>query len=167
MSNDAELMLEEQEDALLGVILTLTALNIQRYHQTYFDKTPYHTSALSGDTWVEELLNGHPQRIRDSLGVSKDDFWVLHSQLSQWQGPPVTNTISLQEQLAIFLYVCVTGLPLKHVGERFQHADSTIRTYVFALHFDRALKYFHQPFLICSPEVQLTPTLQLSRLPSR
>lgn len=32
---------------------------------------PYHTSALSGIAWVHELLNGHPDRIKNELGVRK------------------------------------------------------------------------------------------------
>ena len=36
---------------------------------TPIDRTPYHTSALSGEQWVQELLSGHPRRIRTELGV--------------------------------------------------------------------------------------------------
>jgi hypothetical protein len=34
--------------------------------------------------------------------------------------------VPLHEQLAIFLYTCVTGLTTRHVGERFQRSSSTI-----------------------------------------
>jgi len=34
--------------------------------------------------------------------------------------------VSLKEQLAIFLYALVTGLSVKHVGERFQQSNKTI-----------------------------------------
>ncbi|KAF9231496.1 hypothetical protein BU15DRAFT_56046 [Melanogaster broomeanus] len=30
---------------------------------------PYHTSILSGQQWVSELLDGHPGRIRCELGM--------------------------------------------------------------------------------------------------
>jgi hypothetical protein len=34
-----------------------------------FNKTPYHTSILTGEGWVLELLNGHPKQIHTELGV--------------------------------------------------------------------------------------------------
>ena len=34
--------------------------------------------------------------------------------------------ITLEEQLAIFLYGCVTGLSVHHLGERFQRANDTV-----------------------------------------
>ncbi|KIM64947.1 hypothetical protein SCLCIDRAFT_1164605, partial [Scleroderma citrinum Foug A] len=37
--------------------------------------------------------------------------------------------ISLEEQLAIFLYICVTGLPIRHIGERFQRSNDMISMY--------------------------------------
>jgi len=38
--------------------------------------------------------------------------------------------VILEEQLAIFLYGCVTGLSVHHLGERFQHSNETISKYV-------------------------------------
>jgi hypothetical protein len=37
--------------------------------------------------------------------------------------------VTLEEKLAIFLYACVTGLTVWHLGERFQRANSTITKY--------------------------------------
>ena len=34
--------------------------------------------------------------------------------------------ITLEEQLAIFLYMCVTGLSVQHTGEHFQRSNETI-----------------------------------------
>jgi hypothetical protein len=39
--------------------------------------------------------------------------------------------VSLEEQLAIFLYSCVTGLTIRHVGERFQRSNDTISRYIY------------------------------------
>ena len=43
-----------------------------------------------------------------------------------------------EEQLAIFLYTCVTGLSVWHVGEQFQRLNSTISQWVklFVMHKD-------------------------------
>jgi hypothetical protein len=94
---------------------------IRRYHM----KEPYHTSILSGYAWLQELLHGHPERIRTELGVHKEVFHALISKLRS-MGHSDTRYVKLEEQLAIFLYTSVTGLSVRHVGERFQRANGTI-----------------------------------------
>jgi len=79
-------------------------------------KEPYHTSTLSGYAWVQELLHGHPECIRTELGVHKEAFHALIREL-QSMGHGDTRNVTLEEQLAIFLHMSVTGLSIHHVGE--------------------------------------------------
>ena len=80
-----------------------------------------------GKAWVLELMNGHPERMRVSLGVSIEAFGLLVDMLSQHCGiTPSSKGIFVEEQLAIFLYTAVTGLASRQVGERFQHSNETI-----------------------------------------
>lgn len=89
------------------------------------DPEPYHTSILTGEGWVMELLLGHPERIRCELGMSAHTFTNLVHDLRDLN---VKNSrfVTLEEQVAIFLYTCVTGLTIRHVGERFQRSNETI-----------------------------------------
>lgn len=105
----------------LSLLLPTLMRLIFRYHM----KEPYHTSILSGYAWVQELLHGHPERIRTELGVHKEVFLSLVEELRS-MGHGDTRNVTLQEQLAIFLYMSVTGLSVRHTGERFQHANGTI-----------------------------------------
>ena len=105
----------------LSLLLPTLMRLIFRYHM----KEPYHTSILSGHAWVQELLHGHPERIRTELGVHKEVFLALVEEL-QSMGHGDSKYVTLQEQLAIFLYMSVTGLSVRHTGERFQHANGTI-----------------------------------------
>jgi hypothetical protein len=102
------------------------------YGLPLYDKTPYHTSAFTGADWVRELLNGHPERIRNELGVHKHVFSHLILALEQY-GVTSSRHVYIEEQLAIFLYTSVTGLSLRHVSERFQRANET--TSKFVLYF--------------------------------
>lgn len=95
----------------------------------YFYKTPYHTSDLTGHAWVQELINGHLDRIKCELGMRLHVFQALVEALRN-VGLHDTRYITLEEHLAIFLYTCVTGLSIRHVGERFQHANATISKYI-------------------------------------
>ena len=61
----------------LSLLLPTLMCLIFRYHM----KEPYHTSILSGYAWVQELLNGHPERIRTEIGVHKDIFHALVEEL--------------------------------------------------------------------------------------
>jgi len=99
------------------------------YGAPLYNKIPYHTSALTGADWVRELLNGHPERIRNELGVHKHVFSGLITALEQ-AGISSSKHVYLEEQLAIFLYTCVTGLSLRHVSERSQRANDTTSKYV-------------------------------------
>jgi hypothetical protein len=105
----------------LSIVVTATAAVLQSVE----GREPYHTSVLTGEGWVMELLGGHPDRIRCELGVSLDVFSDLISDLRA-MGHGNSRNVSLEEQLAIFLYAAVTGLTVRHLGERFQRSNDTI-----------------------------------------
>ena len=98
----------------ISIILTATAVLAD---SLFARPEPYHTSILTGKGWVMELLSGNPNRIRCELGVSHDVFAALISELRD-MGHGNSKYVSLEEQLAIFLYMSVTGLTIRHVGER-------------------------------------------------
>ena len=97
----------------------------QIFSTSFYDKTPYHTSALSSHAWVQELINGHPERIKCELGMRLYIFKALVEALCA-VGLQDTRNVALEEHLAIFLYICVTGLSIQHIRECFQHANATI-----------------------------------------
>jgi hypothetical protein len=88
-------------------------------------KQEYHNSQMTGLAWVKELIHGHPDRIRSELGVRLHVFIALVEQ-HRALGMEQTRYVSLEEQITIFLYMCVTGLSVRHVGERFQRANATV-----------------------------------------
>ena len=77
-STESELLIK------LGVMFFGLVVNSTlHYGISTYDKTPYHTSALTGEIWVLELLNGHPEHIRSELGVHKHVFWQIIKDLHQ------------------------------------------------------------------------------------
>ncbi|KAG2114393.1 hypothetical protein DEU56DRAFT_692113, partial [Suillus clintonianus] len=64
----------------------------------------YHTSALTGQAWVLELTTGHPDWIQHNLGVNLEMFKELLEVLHRHRFQQSCNGVSLEEQLAIFLY---------------------------------------------------------------
>lgn len=110
---------------LTSLFVRIILLNVAAILRPHYDKEPYHTSILTGHMWVLELLAGHPERIRTELGVYHHVFYALIEEL-QANGYTDSRYVTLEEQLAIFLYCCVTGLTVRHLGERFQRSNDTI-----------------------------------------
>lgn len=88
------------------------------------DDEPYYTSAVTGEDWINDLLAGEPQRIRTTLGVNRGTFVFLVKAMQDLDLQP--SHVSIEEQVGIFLYTAVTGLPCIHVAERFQHTPKVI-----------------------------------------
>ena len=84
----------------------------------------YHTSILSGEGWMLELLNGYPERICTELGIHKHVFRMLVEELKCHEFNH-SKHVTLKKQLRIFLYITVTGLKIRHV-DHFQWLKDTI-----------------------------------------
>ena len=89
------------------------------------DPQKYHTSILSRYAWVLELISGHPDRIYCELALRKEEFILLMAEFRSL-GHHDTHRVTLEEQVAIFLYMCVTGLMVRYVAKHFQHSNDMI-----------------------------------------
>jgi len=90
------------------------------------DKQPMHTSILTGQRWLEELLNGHSTQFYNQLGMKKHVFCKLLLELQVKSGLRDTKNVKAEEQLAIFVYLCRTGSSSRLLMERFQRSSDTI-----------------------------------------
>ncbi|KAJ6533438.1 hypothetical protein DFH09DRAFT_888774, partial [Mycena vulgaris] len=63
-----------------------------------------HTSALTGQRWLTELLAGHPDRFRDQFGMAKVTFRRLSFKLQALSGLVSTKYVTADEKLATFLH---------------------------------------------------------------
>src|SRR5882724_482064 len=115
------------------MIVLLAATQAMFYAQMVFFKMPYHTSALTGQMWVTELLGGNPRCIKDQLGMDKHVFLMFVRKLFTMTSANHSWYVNLTEKVAIFLYTMVTNLSNRKVGECFQRSGDTISKYVFPL----------------------------------
>ncbi|KAH6896235.1 hypothetical protein BKA70DRAFT_1116551 [Coprinopsis sp. MPI-PUGE-AT-0042] len=58
----------------------------QLYASEHYWHQPYRTSKLTRQEWVQEVLDGHPERIRSELGVSLHVFSLLVHELRVFYG---------------------------------------------------------------------------------
>ena len=90
---------------------------------------PMHTSILTGQLWLDELLSGHPDRFRDQLGMAKQVFHRLSFELQAYSGLVSTKYVTSDEKLATFLHFARTGCNTRMLQERFQRSADTIHRY--------------------------------------
>ncbi|KZS91740.1 hypothetical protein SISNIDRAFT_391024, partial [Sistotremastrum niveocremeum HHB9708] len=72
--------------------------------QSILGVKPVHNSILRGDAWIVELLDGHPSRMYNNLGMHKHVFCQLTRDL-RLRGLDNSRSVSTEEQVAIFLYI--------------------------------------------------------------
>lgn|ERR1700761_4579210 len=113
-------------DELAVVCSAMAAGFIMMSYGSRFIKTPQHTSILSGQLWVNELLGGHDGRFHNELGMNKFVFLRLVTTLETATGLQGTRHVSAAEQLAIFLHYVRRGLSNRALQERFQRSGDTI-----------------------------------------
>jgi len=107
------------------VILYITMESIEKY-ASCFKKTPFHTSILSGEQWVKELLDGHNKRFYNEMGMHQTVFKDLLALLKADGSLSDSRYVIAQEQLATFLYYAHQGLSNQALQERFQRSGDTI-----------------------------------------
>ncbi|KAI8570714.1 hypothetical protein RHMOL_Rhmol01G0057700 [Rhododendron molle] len=118
-------------------------------------KIPQRTCPLSGQEYTTFLLTSHPQNIKDMLRVDKHTFRALAVELVrrgllEWDH----KNLSVEESLAIFLYICGQNARERVVADRFQRSLDTI-----SRHFNiirRAICNL-APFIIRPPNLHETP----------
>ena len=116
--------------ALAAIAALAGGLMIQQYYATHYNKERKHDSALTGQEWADELLAGHRVRFYEQMGMNKHVFrWLVH-ELRTRTDLRDTRWVSAEEQVAIFLHLAVTGLPQRHLEERFQRSPDTLSKFV-------------------------------------
>ncbi|KAJ7147010.1 hypothetical protein C8R44DRAFT_532916, partial [Mycena epipterygia] len=65
---------------------------------------PMHTSILTGQLWLDEVMIGHPDRCRRELGMSALQFALLWAELASSGDLMDSRHVTAQEQLAIIVY---------------------------------------------------------------
>ena len=62
---------------IAGFILLFAAIKCMGMYASCFNKTCLHTLSLTGDQWVQELIDGHEERFYNKMGMHKAVFTQL------------------------------------------------------------------------------------------
>ncbi|KAH8092686.1 hypothetical protein BXZ70DRAFT_876250, partial [Cristinia sonorae] len=86
-----------------AVTLAGAAISTLSGHQI-LNRRPQHTSILTGDLYMRELLLGHPGTFYELMGMPKHCFHKVLAELTVYGGLRDTRYISRFEKFGIFLY---------------------------------------------------------------
>jgi hypothetical protein len=117
--------------------LRVMAVEAARTMAGTFDKEPCRTSKLQGAAYVQELRTGHEGRAYEVLRMPINVFEDLCSWLREnsgledateepESGTELKRTVTVEEAVAIFLYIVGRGAANRDAQERFQHSGETI-----------------------------------------
>ncbi|SPR01857.1 unnamed protein product (mitochondrion) [Plasmodiophora brassicae] len=96
------------------------------YSVMYLLKTPRRTSSLSGKAWVDELLAGNHRRFREVMRMEPETFHQLKLLLLDKDLLRPSRWVSVEEKLAIFLFIAGHAASNRDAQERFQRSGWTI-----------------------------------------
>ncbi len=102
---------------------------ISEYIDKYINNIPCRTLSLTGEQWVQDVLNGHPRRCQEQFRMSASVFLSLEKWIETHT--EIRNSrhhagISVRQKLAIFLWIAGHGASNRDAQERFQHSGQTI-----------------------------------------
>jgi hypothetical protein len=139
--------------SLLSMCVYIHVMSATRYGETFFcrkrrddeemkivDKwlvtssshecTHIHTSILTGKKHIEELLHGLRVRARREFRMEKEIFYKLVEVLRDGNLLVNSREISIEEQLAMFLFCLSTNASNRTIQERFQHSGEIVSRYL-------------------------------------
>ena len=99
----------------VGILITIIIPKIIQVICALYVKQPYHTSILSGEGWVQELLNGHPKHIQCELGVTKDDFSQLIHELQTMGHTSVRSNVFKVLLFCSLYFIICHNVPVAHL----------------------------------------------------
>ena len=117
-------------------------------------RQPQRNCPYTGEQYIKFLLSGNPKSIREQLRMEVPTFVELVKQIVRKNVVDWSNMrLSLEESLAMFLFICGQSLGTRNAGDQFQHSNETIhRHFVLMM---RALGNL-APFVIQPPNMAVT-----------
>ncbi|KAK0593946.1 hypothetical protein LWI29_012669, partial [Acer saccharum] len=106
-SSKSESYLEDKQLELEALELASTLRRAENYQ--YVDKMPCYTGGLTGYAFVQELLNGHPDRMYNMLRMDAVVFLNLCQTLEQSQLLEDDRHVTVIEAVSICLYILSYG----------------------------------------------------------
>ncbi|KAM7254372.1 hypothetical protein ACFE04_021512 [Oxalis oulophora] len=121
-SSSTESSTEDIEDAI--IVLTLARI-VDNYNFRQ-NKIPCMNSILRGRAYIEEILNGNPRRSYEMFWMKPHVFRNLCDRLKHISVLEDQRDVSVEEGVAMCLYILSQNARVRAVADRFQHSTATV-----------------------------------------
>ena len=115
------LLQEQEEDDELFFVL-VPAL----YSALYEEKTPVHTSVLTGAMKVKEILEGHESWSKVEFRMEPEIFKSISNYIKRERLLEGTPNVGVDEQLGMFMYMISHNATNRDLQKYFQHSAETV-----------------------------------------
>ena len=119
---------KNEEEFFLFVLPTLQEASSSQSSQ----RQGIHTSVRNGATFIDETLNGHEVLCQRRFHMEREIFRALVRRLRE-KGLVDSRYVSVEEQLAIFLYAVSKNASNRVLQDQFQHSGETISRHFAAV----------------------------------
>lgn len=89
----------------------------------FFDDS---TKISAGEAYVQELLNGRPRRFQKAFRMPRYTYLKLEKVFKEKTSLKGSDTISIAQKFAMFMWVVGQGATNRDVQEQFQHSGDTV-----------------------------------------
>ncbi len=117
-----------------GLVIQSISFTILPFLLNHSPPKPLHTRILTGDAFVQQVMGSkNPQRIRNILRMKLDVFQFLCSELENEGGLTASRSVSVEEEVTMFLLTVARSASNRDVQDRFQHSGDTVSRYFHAV----------------------------------
>ncbi|WAR54063.1 hypothetical protein PtB15_3B573 [Puccinia triticina] len=106
------------------IIMVVIIIGLRQCSKTI--KEPYNNAIFTGEAWTRHILNGNRLRAQAMFRLSTHVFDICSEELLSIDVEPASKLVSMDEQLAIFLYIVGQNATNRQTQDRFQHSGETI-----------------------------------------
>jgi hypothetical protein len=121
-------------------LLNVSISAVEKYYKMYYEKTPSHTSVLTGHAYVKELLESrNPRRQKQAFRMPISTFRTLCDWFRARKLLSDEKKIKVEEQVAIFMDIVGKKATNSTCQERYQHSGETISGQAFIFYLSNAI----------------------------
>ena len=111
-------------EEIIGQVIMLNRL--QEMQKSQQIRRPLRTSDMSERQYLQELLNGHPDRLFYTIRMDINTFRSLCRRLVEMEVIEHDRVISVEEAVVMFLWIVTHNQRVRTVAERYQHSGETV-----------------------------------------
>ncbi|KAH9105084.1 hypothetical protein LEN26_014870 [Aphanomyces euteiches] len=100
------------------------------HYVAFVHKSPKRTSILTGQMWVDEVLNGNENTVVEMFRMPLETFRYLVRDVVSRGGLKPTRDVSTEEQVAMFLFFAGQNASSRALQCRFQRSGETISRHI-------------------------------------